>query len=84
MNDPEVEQLRQQIMQLETTVKPCLSKKAIERLGNIKVAHPEKYVQTLALLTKLIQSGKIEHLDDEQLKSLLKKLSPQRSFNIRK
>ncbi len=83
-DDNQADQLRQQIQQLESIVKPHLERKAVERLGNIKLAHPEKYVQTLALLAQMFQSGKIDHLDDDQLKSFLKKISPKRSFNIRK
>ena len=61
----------QQIQMLESLVKQKLTKKALERYGNIKVAHPEKAVQLIAVLGQLIQAQQIEIINDEQLKELL-------------
>ena len=78
-------QLQQRIQQLEVIVKQKLTKKAMERYSNLKIAHPEKAVQILVLLVQAIQTGKINQINDEQLKDLLKKLAPKKkNFEIRR
>lgn len=79
-------QLQQQVEQLESVVKQFLSKEALERYGNLKTAHPEKAIQLAVILAQAVQSGQIKsQIDDEALKSLLKRLTPQKKeFNIRR
>ena len=79
-------QFQQQVQQLEIVVKQRLTKKALERYGNLKTAHPEKTIQLLAVLGQAIQTGKIEdQIDDEQLKEILIKLTPEKKeFNIKR
>ena len=78
-------QLQQQLAQLEAMVKKKLTKKALERFGNIKAAHPEKATQLLVILGQLINSGRCDEIDDEQLKDILIKLQPEKSsFRIKR
>ena len=74
----EEEQLQQQIQQIEMIVKQALTKDALERYGNLKVAYPDKVVQLLVILANAIQSGQISSIDDNTLKEVLKKLSPRK------
>ena len=74
----EEQQLQQQIQQLEMVVKQALTKEALERYGNLKAAFPDRAVQLLVILTQAIQSGQITKIDDNTLKELLKKLSPEK------
>lgn len=74
----EEEQLKQQIQQLEMIVKQAFTKEALERYGNLKTAFPERAVQLLVILTQAIQSGQITKIDDNTLKGILKKLSPEK------
>ncbi len=85
MNEEEM-QLQQQVQQLEMLVKQRLTKQALERFGNIKSAHPEKAIQLLAVLGQAIQSGQInDQIDDEQLKEILIKLTPEKKeFKIKR
>src|SRR3989338_2075082 len=78
--------LQQQISQLEIAVKQFFSKEALERYGNIKAAHPEKSVQLLAVIGQLVQAGRIkDKLTDEQLKEILKRLTPKKKeFKIKR
>ena len=72
--------LFKQIQQLEALAKPLLSKQSLQRLGNIKLVHPELYVQSLAVVA---QYGK--EVSDYEFKEILLKLSPKKkNFNIRK
>lgn len=71
----EEQQIRQQLNAMEGFVKPKLSKEALQRYGNIKAAHPDKAAQLLVVLTRLLQTGKVASLNDEQLKSILQKMS---------
>ena len=78
-------QAQQQIEQLELIVKQVLSKEALIRYGNIKVAHPEKAIQVLVVIAQLIQQQNIQKLTDEQFKEILKKLTPKkREFKIKR
>ena len=79
------QQFRQQVQQLETLVKQRMTKEAVQRYGNIKLANPDKAVQLLAILGQFIQSGGIEMIDDELLKKILMKMQePKKDFNIKK
>jgi len=81
----EQEQLAAQIEQLESVVKTKMTKQAIERYGNVKIAHPEKAVQAMAFLAQMLQTGNVSEIDDNQLKALLRKLSPEKKeFNIKR
>jgi len=85
MNNEEM-QLQQQIQQLELMVKQKLTKKALERFGNVKAAHPEKAIQLLAVLGQAIQTGRIDdQVDDNQLKDILLKITPEKKeFKIKR
>ncbi len=76
--DPEKAQIQQQIAQLELLVKKVLTKRALERYGNIKTAHPDIAVQLLVLLGQAVQSDQIKTVDDEALKNLLMRLQPKK------
>jgi len=76
--DSEEEEIQQQIAQLELLIKKVLTKKALERYGNLKTAHPELAVQLLVLLGQAVQSGQIKTVDDEALKNLLMRLQPKK------
>jgi programmed cell death protein 5 len=81
----EEEQLKQQIEQLEITVKQALTKDALQRYGNLKAASPEKAVQLLVILAQALQSGQISKIDDDTLKEILKKITPEKKdINIKR
>lgn len=74
-------EIQQQIQALETLVKPKLTKKALERYGNLKTAHPEKAVYLLTILGQSIQTQNIQQIDDAQLKDLLKRMEPKNTIS---
>jgi programmed cell death protein 5 len=81
----EEEQLKQQVQQLEIIVKQAFTKKALERYGNLKAAFPDRAVQLSVILAQAIQSGQITKIDDNTLKEILKKLTPEKKeFNIKR
>lgn len=69
---------QQQVAELEGFVKQYLSKEALERFGNLKVAHPETTVQLTVVLARLIQAGRVKEVGDSQLRELLLQLTPQK------
>jgi DNA-binding TFAR19-related protein (PDSD5 family) len=77
-NSSEDYQIQQQVAQLESMVKVVLTKKALERYGNLKTAHPELAMQLLSLLGQAIQNGRIKRVDDEALKNLLRRIQPKK------
>ena len=81
----EEEQLKQQIEQLEVIVKQALTKEALQRYGNLKAAFPDRAVQLLVILAQALQAGQINKIDDDTLKEILKKISPEkRDVKIRR
>ena len=70
--------LQQQMEQLEALVKQHLSKQALERYGNLKVAHPETTMQLTVVLARLIQEGRVKEVSDAQLKELLIQIIPKK------
>lgn len=77
--------LQQQIAQLEMIVRRIMTSDALTRYGNIKVAHPEKAVQVLAVFGQLMQKRNIQQIDDQMLKEVLASLTmPKREINIRR
>jgi len=72
------QEAEQQIQALEHIVKSKLTKKAVERYGNLKTAHPQKAIQLLLVLAR---SGQSE-INDDQLKSILKKMGSKRDIKI--
>ena len=86
MNEEQQEELesQQKIQQLETIARQVLTKEALQRYGNIKAAHPEKAAQLLLVIGQAVQSGQINKIDDDQLKEILIKLTPEKKdFKIR-
>lgn len=74
----EEEQLKQQVAQLEVMVKQAFTKEALERYGNIKTAYPETAVQLLVVLAQALQAGQLTTIDDNTLKEVLKKITPEK------
>lgn len=70
--------IMQQIQKMEDMVRPYLSKDALQRYSNLKLAHPEQAVKVLLVLMHGIQAGKLGAVTDEQLKSLLRDFMPKR------
>ena len=78
-------ELEQQLQQLEDVVRQRFTKEALQRYGNLKVAHPQTAVSLLIVLGQLIQQGRVGMIDDETLKSILKQITPKKQeFRIRR
>ncbi|MEK6869090.1 MAG: DNA-binding protein [Nanoarchaeota archaeon] len=81
----EQEQLQQQIQQLEIMARQVLTKEALERYSNLKTAFPDRAVQLLVILAQAMQSSQITKIDDNTLKELLKRLTPEKKeFKIKR
>ncbi len=70
----EEQQLHQQIAQLEFAMKQMMSSEALQRYGNVKLAHPEKALQALVVLAQVVQRNH-GRIDDKTLKNVLSQLS---------
>ena len=77
-NTQQQAQLQEQIAQLEMAVKQHMTKEAVLRYGSIKAAHPEKAVQSLVVLSQLLQSGRLEKIDDITFKKILEQMAPKK------
>lgn len=78
-------QMQKQVQALEMHIKQFLTKEALGRYSNVKVAHPEKAIQLLVVLGQAIQSGQLKQVDDAKLKEILAKLTPEKKeFKIKR
>ena len=88
MNNLTPEQM-QQLNELEKMKKvvmnKILTKKAMERLGRVRLVKPELASQLELYLMQVYQSGQIKSvIDDEQLKKILNALTNKKQYNIRR
>ncbi len=86
MNDPEVEELTKQILMLEKIAKQVMTKQAIQRYGNLKMAHQNIAVKAITVVAQAAQLGQIkEPLTDDEFKRLLLEIQKgKRTFNVRR
>jgi len=78
--------LAQQIRLLENIAKQKMTKEAITRYGNLKLAHPEIAIKVITIIAQAIQLGQIkETIDDAGFKELLKQIQQDKKhFRIKK
>ena len=82
----EQRQQRQQIANAEEILKQFLDKNARERYGTLKVAHAEKAMRLLAVITQMVNEGHIrQQITDAQLKDILRSMdSGKTEFRIKR
>lgn len=71
-------QIVAQLQELEAAIKSRMTKKAIERFGNIKVSDASRAIELMGILGRLIKQGKIAIIDDKILKDVLQRTAPQK------
>ncbi|MEK6951632.1 MAG: DNA-binding protein [Nanoarchaeota archaeon] len=77
-------ELQRQIVLIEENAKKYLDREALQRLGNLKSAYPEKALQVSALILQNAEAGNLKNIiNDDQLKQLLISLDePKREFRF--
>lgn len=79
------QELQKRIAEMDSAVKTLMTKEAVQRYTNIKIAFPEKAINLLILLSQRIQKGKTEEINDEEVKYYLKMMeNPKRETKINK
>lgn len=72
-------EFQRQIALIEETAKKYLDRGALQRLGNLKAAYPEKALQVSALILQNAEAGNLKSIiNDDQLKQLLISLDGQK------
>jgi len=68
----------EKIEKMWDAIKPFLTKEALERLSNLKIAHTEKWLNAVVIIYQYIQrmlmTGKEVKIDEKTLKNLLENL----------
>jgi programmed cell death protein 5 len=65
--------------QRQAILRSILTPQARERLGTVKIAHPEVARLVEDQLISLASSGRLDHeIDDDTLRAILRKLAPQK------
>jgi len=77
-------ELQRQIALIEESAKKYLDRAALQRLGNLKSAYPEKALQVSALILQNAEAGNLKNvINDDQLKQLLINLDePKKEFRF--
>ncbi len=71
--------IKQQIEQIEMIAKQFMTREALERYSNIKVAHPETAIKVITLIANAAQTNQLSNkLTDEQFKRLLQQIQPEK------
>lgn len=78
------QEAEQQVAQLEYAVKSIMSPDARSRFANIKLASPQRAVQVLLVLAQLVQTGRVEHIDDSAFRDILVKLQSKETKILRR
>jgi DNA-binding TFAR19-related protein (PDSD5 family) len=80
------QQLKQQLALIESVAKQKMSKEAISRYGNLKLAHPEIAVKAIAFIAQAASAGQInEKISDEDFKLILKSIQEgKKEFKFKK
>lgn len=80
VNDEENQQkeFMQDVTQLENVVKQRLTRDALSRMGNVKIAHPEVAIQAMIAIANLLQRNQSLMISDKMLKDILLQLTSQR------
>jgi len=80
------QQIQQQLAQIETIAKQYLSKDALTRYSNLKLAHNEKAIHAATLIAQAVSSGQLNRkLSDKEFKEILIALDKgKREFNIKR
>jgi programmed cell death protein 5 len=77
------EELKKMEEMKKVVLKKILSKEAMERLARVKLVKPELANEIEIYLIQLYQAGKInEEISEEQIKSILERLSERKKFRI--
>jgi len=68
----------EEIEKIWNAIKPFLTKEALERLSNLKIAHTEKWLNAIIIIYQYVQrmlmAGKEVKIDEKTLKNLLENL----------
>jgi DNA-binding TFAR19-related protein (PDSD5 family) len=68
-------ELTEQVLSLEKVAKTMMTREAISRYGNLKMAHTETAIKAIAMIAQAVQTRQIkDKLTDEQFKELLREI----------
>lgn len=82
--NPSPEKLTEQVLAIENIAKKVMTKEAISRYGNLKMAHTELAIKAIAIIAQAIQTNQIkEKITDEQFKELLKEINQKKQFTFK-
>ncbi|MFO7710891.1 MAG: DNA-binding protein [Candidatus Woesearchaeota archaeon] len=73
----------EQKQQLEESIKPYLTKEALQRYGTVKLAHPNNAMQALIRVGEILQKTP-RMINDQEMKDILTGLSKRKQFRIKR
>jgi len=80
----EQEQMKQLEQMKRQVLGKILSRDAFERLSRVRLANIQLAGQVEMYIMQLAQSGKIQHVTDQQLKEILQILTDKRDISIKR
>jgi DNA-binding TFAR19-related protein (PDSD5 family) len=82
IQDQEIE-IAKNLKMIEDIAKSKMSRDAVSRYGNLKVAHPELAIKAISLIAEAAHLGQIDVVSDLQFKELLRQLQEKKSFKFK-
>jgi len=76
-------EIAKNLKMIEDIAKSKMSRDAVSRYGNLKVAHPELAIKAISLIAEAAHSGQIDVISDLQFKELLRQLQEKKSFRFK-
>lgn len=77
MKSQQLQQLQESIIMLENIAKKIMTKEAISRYGNLKLAHPETALKAIWAMSQIVESGYKEKITDSKFKEILIEIKKQ-------
>lgn len=72
------QELLRKFEEMEMFVKNHLSKEALTRFCAVKAVHPDIALQAVVTLSQFLNKSKLQHVDDQTLKSILREIQFQK------
>lgn len=82
MSEASQDDVAAQIAQLEAAARPAMTGEAFARYNTLKIAHPQRAVQSLMVVVQFAQKNNAQ-VDDEQYKRLLRMMQGNREMRIK-
>lgn len=70
--------IQESLAMLESIAKKKMTREAISRYGNLKIAHPQLALKAIMAIAQATSSGMQDMIDDDKFKEILREINKQK------